>query len=353
MKELLISELALCAGRIDTLIAEDSFPCAVVPEYLQKSMRYYPAAGGKRLRPAIMLWSAAAAGGDMEKILPAAAALEVFHNWTLVHDDIIDDDDVRRNKPTAHIVLSQALPVEKSQQKKFGCDMAVLAGDLMQAWAFDLIDKSLCSAEVKLKLSGELRQYGYIKLVSGEAVDVEMSYCNVEDISEAELFAMQSGKTGALLHYAARAGWMAGCGEVAAWDSPEAAALGRFGDALAIAFQLRDDYLGIFGKLEKFGKPIGSDLQESKATLLLIHALKNLDAGSKKELQSLLGLPVYSASDIEKARGLFLQAGSVDYLQKTIEQKSNEAREALSVLPENRWKKLLETLTDYLVNRDK
>ena len=231
--------------------------------------------------------------------------------------------------------------------------MAVLAGDLMQAWAFDLIDKSLCSAEVKLKLSGELRQYGYIKLVSGEAVDVEMSYCNVEDISEAELFAMQSGKTGALLHYAARAGWMAGCGEVAAWDSPEAAALGRFGDALAIAFQLRDDYLGIFGKLEKFGKPIGSDLQESKATLLLIHALKNLDAGSKKELQSLLGLPVYSASDIEKARGLFLQAGSVDYLQQTIEQKSNEAREALSVLPENRWKKLLETLTDYLVNRDK
>ena len=353
MKDLLISELALCAGRIDTLIAEDSFPCAVVPEYLQKSMRYYPAAGGKRLRPAIMLWSAAAAGGDMEKILPAAAALEVFHNWTLVHDDIIDDDDVRRNKPTAHIVLSQALPVEKSQQKKFGCDMAVLAGDLMQAWAFDLIDKSLCSAEVKLKLSGELRQYGYIKLVSGEAVDVEMSYCNVEDISEAELFAMQSGKTGALLHYAARAGWMAGCGEVAAWDSPEAAALGRFGDALAIAFQLRDDYLGIFGKLEKFGKPIGSDLQESKATLLLIHALKNLDAGSKKELQSLLGLPVYSASDIEKARGLFLQAGSVDYLQQTIEQKSNEAREALSVLPENRWKKLLETLTDYLVNRDK
>ena len=128
----------------------------------------------------------------------------------------------------------------------------------------------------------------------------------MEDISEAELFAMQSGKTGALLHYAARAGWMAGCGEVAAWDSPEAAALGRFGDALAIAFQLRDDYLGVFGKLEKFGKPIGSDLQESKATLLLIHALKNLDAGSKKELQSLLGLPVYSASDIEKARGLFL-----------------------------------------------
>ena len=125
--------------------------------------------------------------------------------------------------------------------------MAILAGDLMQGWAFELIDQSDVRPEVKLKAAAELRHYGYIRLVSGEAVDVAMSYCRAEDITEAELFEMQSGKTGALLHYAARAGWMLGREDAGAWDDAEAKALGEFGEKLALAFQMRDDYLGIFG----------------------------------------------------------------------------------------------------------
>ena len=85
------------------IIKESTVPDAVKPDFLAAAMRAYPEVGGKRLRPAIMLWSAAAAGGDMQNAVPAAAALEVFHNWTLVHDDIIDEDLVRRNQPTAHV----------------------------------------------------------------------------------------------------------------------------------------------------------------------------------------------------------------------------------------------------------
>lgn len=353
MQKQLIAELKLLAGKVDEVISSSTFPDAVQPEYLGKVMRYYPAAGGKRLRPAIMLWSAAAAGGDIEKILPAAASLEVFHNWTLVHDDIIDDDDVRRNSPTAHIVLSQAMALPESRRKKFGSDMAILAGDLMQSWAFELIDQSACSSEVKLKLARELRDYGYLRLVSGEALDVEMSYRKVEDISESELYAMQTGKTGALLHYAARAGWMAGRGTAEAWNDPEAVALGKFGDALAIAFQLRDDYLGIFGKFEEFGKPIGSDLQESKATMLLIHALNHLPGAAKAELQALLGRNSYSANDIQKAQELFYQSGSVEKLLNAIKEFSHAAQAALDVLPESMPREMLKTLSDYLINREK
>jgi len=353
LENFLLAELKKAAQWIDAAIKSSTFPDAVRPDFLAQAMRAYPEVGGKRLRPAIMLWSAAAAGGDMQKVVPAAAALEVFHNWTLVHDDIIDGDETRRNQPTAHVVLAQAIDMAEHRRSKFGCDMAILAGDLMQAWAFDFIDQCDCSAGLKLKLARELRDCGYLKLVSGEAEDVVMSYRYAGDVSEAEMFAMQTGKTGALLHYAARAGWMLGKGYPEAWDEPEAVALGRFGDALALAFQLRDDYLGVFGKLEEFGKPIGSDLQEGKATLLLIHALKNLPASEEEKLSKLLYLESYTAEDLEQARQLFRQCSSVEYMLDAIKKYSAEAVDALTVLPDSDGKKLLQLLTEYLINREK
>jgi geranylgeranyl pyrophosphate synthase len=202
-------------------------------------------------------------------------------------------------------------------------------------------------------LARELRDYGYLRLVSGEAVDVAMSYRDAGTVTEDEMFAMQLGKTGALLHYAARAGWMIGKGYPESWDEPEAVALGKFGDDLALAFQLRDDYLGIFGKFEEFGKPIGSDLQESKATMLLIHALKQLQGAEKAELQALLGRSSYSAKDIQKAQELFYQSGSVEKLLNAIKEFSHAAQAALDVLPESMPREMLKTLSDYLINREK
>ena len=353
MKNDFSSSLKILAGKIDDVIAASQFPSLVAPAYLGEAMRSYPANGGKRLRPVIMLWCAALAGGDVEKLLPAAAALEIFHNWTLVHDDIIDNDDVRRGKPTAHIQLANAVNSTPERQKKFGCDMAILAGDLMQGWAFELIDQAGTTAEVKLKLAAELRKFGYIKLVSGEAVDVEMSYRTAETITEDELFCMQSGKTGALLHYAARAGWMAGKGSAAAWDEPAAQALGEFGEYLALAFQMRDDYLGIFGRVEEFGKPIGSDLAEGKATVLLLHALKNLSGNEKAHLQHYLYRTDYTASDLAEVRLIFEKAGSVNYLLDKINVMTQKAQMCLEQLPDVPEKQYLSDLADYLINREK
>ena len=353
MKNDFSASLKILAGEIDKVIAGSTFPRQVKPAYLGKAMQSYPANGGKRLRPVIMLWSAALAGGDTARLFPAAAALEIFHNWTLVHDDIIDDDDTRRGKPTAHIQLAGEVKTSPERQKKFGSDMAILAGDLMQGWAFELIDQSDTTAEVKLKLAEELRHFGYIRLVSGEAVDVAMSYDSAENITEAELFAMQSGKTGALLHYAARAGWMMGRGYAAAWDEPEAAALGEFGEYLALAFQMRDDYLGIFGKYEEFGKPIGSDLAEGKATLLLLHALQNLPEAARKKLQSLLYCSSYTPDMLETARELFQQAGSLQYVLDMIEAMTCKAQQALDKLPETAEREILRKLAGYLAYREK
>ena len=345
--------LKILAGKIDEVIAASQFPSQITPAYLGEAMRSYPANGGKRLRPVIMLWSAAAAGGNTEKLLPAAAALEIFHNWTLVHDDIIDNDDVRRGKPTAHIQLANAVKSTPQRQKKFGSDMAILAGDLMQGWAFELIDQADTAAEVKLKLASELRKFGYIKLVSGEAVDVAMSYQPTEDITESDLFAMQSGKTGALLHYAARAGWMMGKGFAAAWDEPDAQAAGEFGEYLALAFQMRDDYLGIFGRVEEFGKPIGSDLAEGKATVLLLHALKNLSGADKAHLLDYLYRENYTAEDLTEVRQIFETIGSVKYLNDKIAAMTRKAQECLAQLPDTPEKQYLSDLADYLINREK
>ena len=341
------------AGEVDRVIASSTFSCRVKPDYLGKAMQSYPANGGKRLRPVILLWCAAAAGGKTSDLLPAAAALEIFHNWTLVHDDIIDDDDSRRGKPTAHIQLANAVETSDLRRKKFGCDMAILAGDLMQGWAFDLIDQANVGSDAKLKAAAELRNYGYIKLVSGEAIDVAMSYCPAENITEEELFEMQSGKTGALIHYAARAGWMLGKGYADAWNEPEAEALGEFGENLALAFQMRDDYLGIFGKFEEFGKPIGSDLSEGKATILLLHALKNLPATEKAHLKSLLYKENYTIAELEEVRNIFINCGSVDYLLNKIALMTSRAQDCLARLPEVPEKKYLSDLADYLINREK
>ena len=348
----LLAELKSAAGSVDRIIAESTFPKAVKPAYLAEAMRAYPANGGKRLRPAIMLWSAAAAGGNMQDILPAAAGLEIFHNWTLVHDDIIDNDDARRGKPTAHIVLADFMPGNSKNNRKFGTDMAILAGDLMQGWAFELTDQSCVSAEVKLELAKQLRYFGYIKLISGEAIDVAMSYqTSLPNIGE--LFEMQSGKTGALLHYAARAGYMAGKNDPEAWNSPEAQALGNFGEYLALAFQVRDDYLGIFGNFEEFGKPIGSDLAEGKATLLLLHAMENLSADDKVQLQNLLYQEKYTPEMLEKARKLFTASGSVEFVCNTISSMTLKAKNELEKLPETPARELLSKLADYLINREK
>jgi len=345
--------LKAIATQIDVIIRESPFPDGVLPDYLGRAVRAYPELGGKRLRPAILLWSIGAAGGDPARGLYAAAALEVLHNWTLVHDDIIDEDEVRRGRPTAHVALAQAMPGGGTAERraKFGSDMAILAGDVMQGWVWELLDRCELAPGLHRRLRREFRRRGYLELISGEAVDVELSCRAPESVTPEELLAMQRGKTGAILRLAAEAGAAIALDD-ASWSHPHLVALGDFAEALALAFQLRDDELGIFGDPAKFGKPIGSDLSEAKATLLLIHALHHAAPAERTRLAALLGRAAYSETELEEVRAIFRNCGAVENLHRAVAQLTAQAQEALRSLPPGQYRDFLAELAGALIGRE-
>ena len=286
----MIDQLRKIAENIDQLLEEDEFPFSIRPDYLAEAVRAYPVHGGKRLRPALLIWSCGLLGGEEEKALYPAAAVEVYHNWTLVHDDIIDQDRVRRGAPTEHVTLSAVIETRFGQEtiraERFGRAFAMLAGDLQQGWANDLILRSTehgVSTKVAVALSRNLQKLACRELISGEALDVEFSFRKLDSLSPKLVREMLYLKTGALLRFCTESGAMI------ALDDPdpqreEVRKLGEAAAAAGIAFQLRDDYLGIFGEAQSFGKPLGNDLREGKATILLMTALQNASPSEREEL---------------------------------------------------------------------
>lgn len=220
---------------------------------LQESIRYSILAGGKRIRPVLTLEFARLGGLDWHKALPYACALELVHNYSLIHDDLpcMDDDDLRRGKPTNH--------------KVFGETLAVLAGDALQPEAFRLIleadDFSPANrVQAALVLA---RACGADGMVAGQVLD---TVCDIEN--EAGLTILNRLKTGVMISGAAELG----C--VASEMSPEMRQQAiTFADQLGLAFQIRDDMLDVVGDEQVFGKPIGSDKEEGKITFVDVKGL--------------------------------------------------------------------------------
>ena len=176
MKSQLEKELALVRGLVEEFLEDDPFPETVRPPALREAVRLYPLRGGKRLRPALTLWSCGAVGGDPVRALNAAAAVEIYHNWTLVHDDIIDCDELRRGKPTCHVELRKAgteqFQLNADRARKYGEDFAILAGDLQQSWAMDVLIRSTdrgVSPETALSMARRMESFLGRELISGEA----------------------------------------------------------------------------------------------------------------------------------------------------------------------------------------
>jgi geranylgeranyl diphosphate synthase type II len=218
------------------------------PATLHDAMRYSIFAGGKRLRPVLVLAAAEACGGAVENALPAACAVECIHTYSLIHDDLpcMDDDDRRRGRPTSHKVYGEA--------------MAVLAGDALQAMAFEI----LCGMPGTANYSGAdyLRELadaaGSRHLIAGQVMDLEGEG---KPIAIDQLRAIHEGKTAALLACCARLGGMSANCPVTHLD-----ALTRFGRALGLAFQVIDDILDVTQTSEKLGKTAGKDAAAEKAT---------------------------------------------------------------------------------------
>ena len=228
----------------------------VMPENLPQSglaeaMRYSLLAGGKRIRPMLVLEFCRIAGGDAEAAMPVACAIEMLHTYSLIHDDLpcMDNDDLRRGKPTNHVVYGECT--------------ATLAGDTLQAEAFGTILRSALPVERKAACAEILADaVGLDGMCCGQYLDM---LWEGRKLSEQELTEINSRKTGALLVAACQMG-------VAAAGGTEAmlAAAGQFGAAIGMAFQIRDDMLDVLSTAEVLGKPIGSDQQENKNTYMVL-----------------------------------------------------------------------------------
>ena len=232
---------------------DDYFTPAGLPyDGLLESMRYSLTAGGKRIRPILVLEFCRISGGDVQKALPVACAIEMLHTYSLIHDDLpcMDNDDLRRGKPTNHVVYGECT--------------AVLAGDALQAEAFGTILRSELSADARANCAEILADaVGSDGMCAGQFLDMAGEN---KVLSEDELNEINSRKTGALLIAACRMGVAAAGGSD---EQLEAAAL--FGAAIGAAFQIRDDILDVISTDEALGKPIGSDAKENKNTYMALY----------------------------------------------------------------------------------
>ena len=239
--------------RIEKSLADCFAGAAELPfAGLAEAMRYSLLAGGKRLRPMLVLEFCRISGGDIEAAMPVACAIEMLHTYSLIHDDLpcMDNDELRRGKPTNHVV--------------FGECTATLAGDALQAEAFGAILRSSLPAERRVVCAELLADaVGLDGMCGGQYLDM---IGEGKNLSTEELDEINTRKTGALLTAACQMGAAA-----AGADEKRIEAAGRFGAAVGAAFQLRDDMLDVLSTAEELGKPIGSDAAERKNTYMALY----------------------------------------------------------------------------------
>ncbi|AIF68828.1 serralysin [Palaeococcus pacificus DY20341] len=311
------------------------------PRKLYDAARHYPLAGGKRVRPFVVLSAAEAVGGDWQKALYGAVAVELLHNYSLVHDDIMDMDEKRRGKPTVH--------------KVWGVNMGILAGDLLFSKVFEAIAKIPVDAKKVVRILDVMATTSN-ELCEGQAMDIDFETRN--DVTVEEYMTMISGKTGALIDGSATIGAIIGT------DNEEyIQALSKYGRNVGIAFQIWDDVLDLIADEEKLGKPVGSDIRKGKRTIIVAHFLEHASEEDKAEFFKVFGkyagdvkgnavIEEDVKAEVEKAIELLKKYGSIDYAAKLAKDLANEAKEALKILPESEARKNLELLADFIVERE-
>ncbi|MBT3284234.1 polyprenyl synthetase family protein [Candidatus Bathyarchaeota archaeon] len=303
------------------------------PESLYEASRYLISAGGKRLRPYLVIKSCESVGGLAKYAIPFAASLEILHNFTLVHDDVMDNDELRRGKPTVHT--------------KFGEPMAILAGDLLFAKVYqsvlDHAPAHMGSDEIVSAL-GKMTD-SIILLCEGQALDI--SFPQAMDVTENDYLQMIGGKTSALFMACAEVGALAGGASKA-----QITALGSFAWDAGLAFQIIDDILGITADESKLGKPVGSDIREGKKTLIMIHALANADERQMQVLSKAVGVEGASKAGIDAVVKTLGEIGSIQYARDEAEKYTASAFESIKAIPEGPSKQDLVDLVNYFVQRE-
>lgn len=279
---------------VNRSLSEISYPDK--PENLYEPIRYVMSLGGKRIRPVMLLLVYNMYGKDIDEALKVAMALEIYHNYTLLHDDLMDNADMRRGHATVH--------------KRWNTNTAILSGDTMLVLAY----KYLISA--KTDCVDELaRIFTQTAIEIGEGQQYDMNFENRLDVTAAEYLEMIRLKTSVLIAGAAKMGAIIGGA-----PREDAESLYKFGEMIGMAFQLQDDYLDVYGDPAVFGKKIGGDILCNKKTYLLIKALSNADVPTREELLQWLTAKQFDpAEKIRAVTDIYNRLGVADDVMALID----------------------------------
>lgn len=277
------------------------------PRNLYEPIEYILGLGGKRLRPALVIAAANTYGATIEEALPAAAAVEVFHNFTLVHDDIMDDAALRRGHATVH--------------EKWNLNTGILSGDAMLIEAYQFLETYPPVLALEL-----LKVFNKTALEVCEGQQYDVDFETRDQVAEHEYLKMIQFKTAVLVGAALQMGALVG--GATKQDSEK---LYDFGLLLGTAFQIQDDYLDAFGSSENFGKTVGGDIIENKKTLLYIKAFERADADQKTQLQKAYSL-TSTDEKITTVKNLFIATGAESAVKTAVKTYTDKALEVLNEL---------------------
>lgn len=354
------SELDLWIRRLDDYLLDSGALARFRPDDIREAATLYIAAGGKRLRPAILLWSCGAVGGDPLRAIPAAAAVEVFHTWTLVHDDIIDRDDRRRGTETVHTRFRRLLQrrhpgLSDDEATHYGKSIAILAGDVQHGWNVTMITelstRDGLAPEVTLTLLRRLNDFAVNELIEGELLDIQYARRPLSDITVDDVELMLRKKTGVLYHFSAWAGGLIGRASAEA-DHPHVRALGQFAERCGLAFQLQDDVLGVAGDPEVTGKPVGGDIREGKRTTIVLDAWREADPAERSLMEEVLGDGDASDEAVGRVIDILRRRGGIERAHRRAQAHIDSALPLLDELPDTRWRRLLGAWADTMIHRD-
>lgn len=304
------------------------------PRGLYEPIEYTLASGGKRLRPTLALIAAEVIvngglinGDAIEQTLPAALALEVFHNFTLLHDDVMDRAEVRRGRPTVHV--------------KWNDNTAILSGDQMLIEAYKLLSNVPAD-----KLPQVLKWFNEMATGICEGQQYDIDFEHMSQVTLDQYMHMIELKTSVLLAYAMKIG-----GYIAGATPAQLEALYQYGLHIGLAFQIQDDLLDVYGDPKTFGKAIGGDICCNKKTFLLLTALEIADAESKAELLQWLLETDRDEEKIVAVTELYTRMGVRSVAESTMEEHTSLALAQLDKLPQNEATERLRVLAEQLVTR--
>jgi geranylgeranyl diphosphate synthase type I len=279
------------------------------PEVIYQASSHLLRGGGKRLRPLILLAFSSLLGGNIEWSLPLAAGIELFHNFTLIHDDIMDEDEYRRGLKTVHVI--------------WGIPLAILAGDLLFSKAFEKFSKANIDSGLLVKA---LKVFvdASIMVSEGQALDIIYSSKPLGELREKDYLNVIIKKTAYLFSASSKIGAI-----IATGNEEEISRAELYGLNLGIAFQIRDDIIGLTESSEITGKPQYSDLREGKRTILIIKAMEFGNEEERKEIERVLGNKLCSISDFERVVKIIERTGSLDYAINMSKRYANTALDHL------------------------